>query len=78
LFSINAKIKKSLGNVVVKNIKSTPLFRPRLLKKLKVSNGKLSNNMKTHLNTTAIFNTYTPIVKIKNIRPYAEDLAIKL
>ena len=40
LFSIYAKIRESLGNVVVKNIKGTSLLRPRLLKP-KVSNGNL-------------------------------------
>src|SRR6202044_2619379 len=40
LFSICAKIRESLGDVVVKNIKGTLLFRPRLLK-LKVSNRNL-------------------------------------
>ena len=41
LFSICARIRESLGNVVVKNIKGTSLLRPRLLK-LKVSNRNLS------------------------------------
>ena len=40
LFSICARIKKSPGNVVVKNIKETLPLRPRLLK-LKVSNRSL-------------------------------------
>ena len=40
LFSIYARIRESLGNVVVKNIKGTSLLRPRLLK-LKVSNRNL-------------------------------------
>ena len=40
LFNICAKIRESLGNVVVKNIKGTSPLRPRLLK-LKVSNGNL-------------------------------------
>src|SRR3984885_6686622 len=40
LFSICAKIRESLGNVVVKDIKGTLLLRPRLLK-LKVSNRNL-------------------------------------
>src|ERR1700723_4659254 len=40
LFSICARIRESLGNVVVKNIKETSLLRPRLLK-LKVSNRDL-------------------------------------
>jgi len=40
MFNINAGMKKSLGNTVVKDIKGTPLFRPRLLK-LKINNGNL-------------------------------------
>ena len=40
LFSICARIRESLGNVVVKDIKGTSLLRPRLLK-LKVSNRNL-------------------------------------
>ena len=40
LFSICARIRESLGNVVVKNIKGMLLLRPRLLK-LKVSNRNL-------------------------------------
>jgi len=77
LFNISARIKKSLGNVVVKDIKSTSLFRPRLLKKLKVSNRKLSKDKKTHFNITATFNTHIPIIKIKGIRPYVKSLITK-
>ena len=33
--SISTKIRKYLGNIIVKNIKSTPLFRLRPLKSLK-------------------------------------------
>ena len=40
LFSIYARIRESLGDIVVKNIKGTSPLRPRLLK-LKVSNGNL-------------------------------------
>ena len=40
IFSISAKIRESLGNVVVKDIKGTLLLRSRLLK-FKVSNGNL-------------------------------------
>ena len=40
LFSIYARIRESLGNIVVKNIKGTSPLRPRLLK-LKVSNRNL-------------------------------------
>ena len=40
MLSIGARVRESPGNVVVKNIKETSLFRPRLLK-LKVSNRNL-------------------------------------
>ena len=40
-FSISTGIKKSLGDIVVKDIKGLLLLKPRLLK-LKVSNGNLS------------------------------------
>src|SRR3984957_7257389 len=40
LFNIYAKIRESLGDIVVKDIKGTILLRPRLLK-LKVSNRNL-------------------------------------
>jgi len=71
-------MKKSLGNIVVKDIKSMLLFRPRLLKKLKVNNRKLSKNRKFYPNIIAIFNMYIPIIKTKDIRPYIEGLTIKL
>ena len=78
MFSIGAGIKKSLGDIVVKDIKSMSLLRPRLLEKLKVSNRRLSKDRKTHLNITATLSTYTPIIKIKGIRSYAEGLAASL
>ena len=40
LFSISTKIRESLGDIIVKDIKKSLLFRPRLLK-LKVSNRNL-------------------------------------
>ena len=40
LFSISARIRESLGDIVVKDIKGTLPLRPRLLK-LKVSNRNL-------------------------------------
>src|ERR1700727_324138 len=40
LFSIYTRIRESLGNIVVKNIKGMLLLRPRLLK-LKISNRNL-------------------------------------
>ena len=40
LFNIYTKIRESLGNIVVKDIKGMSLLRPRLLK-IKVSNRNL-------------------------------------
>jgi len=55
------------------------LFRPRLLKKLKVNNRKLfKDKKKIHFNITAIFNTYTPIKKTKSIKFYIKGFTIKL
>jgi len=71
-------MRKSLGNIVVKDIKSTSLFRPKLLKKLKVSNGKLFKDRKTYLNVTAIFGMYIFIIKIKGIKFNTEGLTAKL
>jgi len=78
LFSLSVKIKKSLGDIVVKDIKSILLFRFRLLKKLKFSNRKLSKDRKTYFNIITIFNIYTPIVKTEGIRFYIEGLATGL
>jgi len=71
-------MKKSLSNIIVKDIKSILLFRLKLLKKLKVSNGRLFKDRKTPLNITTIFNTYTLIIKTKGIRFYAKGLAVSL
>jgi len=54
------------------------LFRSRLLKRLKISNKKLSKDRKTHFNVTAIFSIYTLIIKTKSIRLNAEGLTTKL
>jgi len=54
------------------------LFRPKLLKKLKISNGKLFKDRKTCLNVIAIFNIYTPIIKTKGVKFNAEGLAARL
>jgi len=71
-------MKKSPSNVIVKDIKSTLLFRPKLLKKLEVNNKKLFKDRKTYFNIITIFSTYTPIIKTKNIRLDTEGLAIRL
>ena len=36
LFSISARIRERLGNIIVKDIKGMPLLRPRLLESLKL------------------------------------------
>jgi len=54
------------------------LFRPKLLKKPKVSNKKLSKDRKTHFNVIVIFNIYIPIAKTKSVRFYIEGFIIKL
>jgi hypothetical protein len=36
LFSISARIRERLGDVIVKDIKGTPPLRPRLLESLKL------------------------------------------
>jgi len=71
-------MRKSLGDVIVEDIKSMLLLRPKLLKKLKVSNRKLSKDRKTHFNITATFSIYIFIIKIKSVRFYAKGLTIKL
>ena len=77
LFSISAEIRECLGNIVVKNIKSTPLLRPRLLK-LQVSNRKLFKDRKTYLNVTATLTTHTLIIRTEGIRFYIVSLIICL
>jgi len=54
------------------------LFRPRLLKKLKISNGKLFKDRKTYFNVIAIFSIYIFIIKIKGIRLNIKGFTIKL
>jgi len=66
-----------LGDIIVKDIKSMLLFRPRLLKKLKVSNEKLFKDRKTHFNIIAIFSMHTSIIKTKDVRFYTESFTAK-
>src|ERR1700721_1949886 len=77
LFSIYAKIKESLGNIVVKDIKGTLPLRPRLLK-LKVSNGNLLRIEKAHLNATTTLSIYALIIRTKGIKSNAVRLIIGL
>ena len=77
LFSICARIKESLGNKVVKDIKETSLLRPRLLK-LKVSNGNLLRIEKAYLNVTAALNSHALIIRTKGIGSNVVRLIIGL
>src|SRR3984885_5858589 len=61
LFSIYTRIRESLGNIVVKNIKGISLLRPRLLK-LKVNNGNLLRVEKSYLNATAALSMHVLII----------------
>ena len=78
LFSISAKIGDRLGNIVVKNIKGTPLLRSRLLKSLRLAIKSLSRDKKTHLNITTTLSIYATIIRTKGIEPYAVYLVTGL
>jgi len=54
------------------------LFRPKLLKSLKLVMENYLKIGKTHFNITATFNTHISIIKTKDVRLYIEGLAIKL
>ena len=75
IFSI--KIRECPSNIIVKDIKGTLLFKPRLLK-LQINNKKLFKDRKTHFNITTTFTIYTPITKTKGIRSYIISLIIYL
>ena len=74
MFRISTGVRESLGDVVVKDIKSTPPLRPRLLKSLKACNRKLFKNRKTYFNATATFKAHVLIIRIKGVRPYIVGL----
>ena len=75
MFSISIRIKESLDNIVVKDIKSILLFRPRLLKLIIKDYLK---DRKAYLNITTTFSIYTPIIRTKGIRLYIVGLIIYL
>ena len=76
MFRVNAKIGP--GNIVVKDIKGTPLFKPRLLKSLKSLQWKLFKDKKTHFNITATLTIYILIIKTKSVKSYIVSLIIYL
>ena len=71
LFSISARIIECLGDIIVKDIKGTPLLRPRLLESLKLVIENYLQDRKTHLNATTALSIYATIIRTKGIRPYA-------
>ena len=75
MFSISARIRESLGDIVVKDIKSTSPFRPRLLKLVIEDYLK---DRKAYFNITTTFSMYTPIIRTKGVRPYIVGLIIYL
>ena len=68
LFSISTRIRERLGNIIVKDIKETPLLRPRLLESLKLVIENYLQDRKTYLNATTTFSIYILIIKTKGIR----------
>ncbi len=75
---ISARVRESLGNIVIKDIKGMPLLRPRLLKSLKAYNRKLSKNRKTYLNITVTLRAHVLVIKTKGIRLYIVGLIARL
>src|SRR6266699_1994942 len=75
---ISARVRESLGDIVIKDIKGTPPLRPKLLKSLKAYNRKLSKNKKTHLNTTTTLKAHTSVTRTKSIRPHTMGLIARL
>src|SRR6266700_1199788 len=78
LLRISARVRESLGDIVVKDIKGIPLLRPRLLKSLKAYNRKLSKNRKTYLNVTATLRVYTLVTRTEGVKPYIVSLVVRL
>jgi hypothetical protein len=70
LLSISTRIRKRPGNIVVKDIKGTPLLRPRLLESLKLVIENYPGDRKTYLNATTALSTHITIIRTKGIRPY--------
>ncbi len=78
LLRISAGVRESLGDIVVKDIKGMPLFRPRLLKSLKACNGKLPKNRKIYFNITATLKAHILVIRTEGVRLYIVGLIICL
>ena len=74
MFRINIKIKESLDNILVENIKITLILRPKLLKSLKLVIENYLKIKKTYFNITTIFKVYTLIIKTEGIKFYIVSL----
>ena len=75
LFSISTRIRESPGNIVVKDIKSTSPFRPRLLK---LAMEDYPKDRKAYLNVTTTSGTHTPITRTEGVRLYTVGFIICL
>ena len=75
---LSISTRERLGNIVVKNIKGTPLLRSRLLESLKLVIENYLGDRKTHLNITTALSTYITIIRTKGIRPYVVYLIASL
>jgi len=69
--SISTGIRKRPGNIVVKDIKSTPPLRPGLLESSKSIIENYLWDRKTYLNATTALSTHATIIRTKGIRLYA-------
>ena len=78
MLSISTRIRKRPGDIVVKDIKSTPLLRPGLLESLKLVIKNYLWDRKTYLNATTALSIYAIIIRTKGIRPYIVYLIIGL
>jgi hypothetical protein len=67
LLSISTRIRKRPGDIVVKDIKGTPLLRPGLLESLKLVIENYLGDRKTYLNATAALSIYVTIIRTKGI-----------
>jgi len=68
--SISTRMRKRPGDIVVKDIESTPPLRPGLLESLKLIIENYPWDRKTHLNITAALSMHATIIRTKGIRPY--------
>ena len=71
-------MRERLGNVIVKDIKGTPLLRPGLLESLKLVIENYLWDRKTYLNVTTALGTHATIIRTKGIGPYVVCLIVGL